>query len=224
MDIIGEVNYQAAWDLKKIALERVRNGVNQLLMNFSKVTFVDSQTIGAIIFIWKEIVNQDGQLYLVSYPTLIGKIRAVNLDRVIRVFEDESQFEEYLKDNHWFDIQTRMTDQDEFRIIRIIAKPHRTSDFTELNTAVQKALREGARHYAIDLSGFDYVYSNLVSVLIQSIKRIHQKNGTLCIYGISDEMIFLFKIVGLHQLIRLFKTEQEFQEYLASQKSLNPSG
>jgi anti-anti-sigma factor len=133
----------------------------------------------------------------------------------MRIFRSEKEFVENVIKSRNYEIKTTVKEKGEYKIISFQEGMAGLSDFQEVEAEVDSLLEMGNRFFAIDLSKYEYIYTQFVNVLVKIIKKVHEKQGKLCLFGLSNEMMLSFKIVGLHKLIDLFESEEQF---LNSQK------
>jgi len=56
-------------------------GNRHLLLKFSKVAFLNSTAIAALIYFWKQVGHAGGSLYIAAESGLKEKIETINLHR-----------------------------------------------------------------------------------------------------------------------------------------------
>lgn len=82
-----------------------------------------------------------------------------------------------------------------------------------LDNAFLKAI-EDSKTIIIDLSRLTYISSAGLGVFISYIEELKTKSIKLALYGLAEKVDQVFKILGLHELIKIFNTEEEALAYL----------
>ncbi|WP_017295028.1 STAS domain-containing protein [Geminocystis herdmanii] len=78
--------------------ELISQGVNVVLIDLKKVTFMDSSGLGALVLILKMIRNASGRLFLMSLNDQVKMLfDLTNMGNLFEVIEDKSELEERLK-------------------------------------------------------------------------------------------------------------------------------
>lgn len=96
-------------------------------------------------------------------------------------------------------------------IIFKISLPQRVSlEFSRENWVILKTLVEGgAQKIYIDFKDNEYIDSAGISVLVRAAKLIAAKNGRIIIANVSQEVMVIFKMINLSNLVDIFATEAE---------------
>ena len=83
ISLTGEVDLYTAPEFKQQLLEVIGQGANEVIVDFSGTTFIDSTTLGVLVGGVKRLRTNDGQLSLVCSDRNITKIFEITgLDRV----------------------------------------------------------------------------------------------------------------------------------------------
>jgi anti-sigma B factor antagonist len=83
----GEVDLYTAPEFKQELLDAISNGAKEVVVDFSKTTFIDSTTLGVLVGGIKRLRTNDGQLSLVCNDRNITKIFEITgLDRVFTIY------------------------------------------------------------------------------------------------------------------------------------------
>lgn len=84
---IGELDIYTVPLFRKVVLKLEGDRRHDLILDLSRVTFIDSSGLGSLIEIWQKVQSVDGEIaYVVSNPRMLKVFRLVDLDRVFRVF------------------------------------------------------------------------------------------------------------------------------------------
>ena len=87
ISLSGEVDLYTAPEFKQQLLEVIGKGANNVVVDFSKTTFIDSTTLGVLVGGVKRLRTNDGQLSLVCSDRNITKIFEITgLDRVFTIY------------------------------------------------------------------------------------------------------------------------------------------
>jgi anti-sigma B factor antagonist len=93
----GEVDLYTAPEFKKELLDAIAQGAKQVIVDFSKTTFIDSTALGVLVGAVKRLRMNEGQLSLVCSDGNITKVFAVTgLDRVFRIYPNRVEALEQL--------------------------------------------------------------------------------------------------------------------------------
>jgi len=83
----GEVDLYTAPEFKQQLLEVIAHGGKDVVVDFTKTTFIDSTTLGVLVGGVKRLRAQDGRLSLVCSDRNITKIFEITgLDRVFTIY------------------------------------------------------------------------------------------------------------------------------------------
>jgi anti-sigma B factor antagonist len=84
--LAGEVDLYTAPEFKQQLLDVIANGAKDVVVDFTKTTFIDSTTLGVLVGGVKRLRVQDGRLSLVCSDRNITKIFEITgLDRVFTI-------------------------------------------------------------------------------------------------------------------------------------------
>src|SRR3954447_3929688 len=87
ISLAGEVDLYTAPEFKQQLLEVIGQGGKEVVVDFSKTTFIDSTTLGVLVGGVKRLRSNDGQLSLVCSDRNITKIFEITgLDRVFTIY------------------------------------------------------------------------------------------------------------------------------------------
>jgi anti-sigma B factor antagonist len=78
-----------------------------------------------------------------------------------------------------------------------------------LDKAIQELSDSGAKYILIDASQLEYISSAGLGVFMSYLEDFSEKGIQLSIFGLSQKVYEVFKILGLDQLIPLFTDKQE---------------
>jgi len=86
ISLSGEVDLYTAPEFKQELLDAIGKGAKEVVVDFSKTTFIDSTTLGVLVGGVKRLRTNDGQLSLVCSDRNITKIFEITgLDRVFTI-------------------------------------------------------------------------------------------------------------------------------------------
>ena len=85
--LTGEVDLYTAPEFKQQLLDVIAKGANDVVVDFTNTTFIDSTTLGVLVGGVKRLRAQDGRLSLVCSDRNITKIFEITgLDRVFTIY------------------------------------------------------------------------------------------------------------------------------------------
>jgi len=87
------------------------------------------------------------------------------------------------------------------------------SNVPKLKKVFDEVLREGHTKIIIDLDKVTYMDSSALGVLVNTLKELHKKNGTLKIANLSGNVERIFKLT---RLIKFFETYPSAREAMLS--------
>jgi anti-sigma B factor antagonist len=87
ISLAGEVDLYTAPEFKQQLLDVIGKGGNEIVVDFTNTTFIDSTTLGVLVGGVKRLRTSDGQLSLVCSDRNITKIFEITgLDRVFTIY------------------------------------------------------------------------------------------------------------------------------------------
>ena len=98
ISLAGEVDLYTAPEFKQQLLDVISQGGENVIVDFSNTTFIDSTTLGVLVGGVKRLRTNDGQLSLVCSDRNITKIFEITgLDRVFTIFATRDEAIDQLK-------------------------------------------------------------------------------------------------------------------------------
>lgn len=67
----------------------------------------------------------------------------------------------------------------------------------------------GGKKILIDCHDLEYIDSSGIGTIIAGAKQVRQKGGDLIIANVTSDIMSIFKIVNLHEFIKIFTTDGE---------------
>ena len=90
--LVGDASSEETYKLSKVFEETRAKGVERMAIDLSETSFIDSSTLGVLIFNWKVCKQQKGELCLVSVNAYMQDLlKNSKLDTVFRIVENEDQ-------------------------------------------------------------------------------------------------------------------------------------
>jgi anti-sigma B factor antagonist len=96
----------------------------------------------------------------------------------------------------------------------------------QMREHVIKMLANGNRHIIADLRGVDFLDSTGLGVLVGSLKRIHELDGSLALVATAKKILTIFRVTGLIRVFALYSSpadvigsDPHWQEALAREGS-----
>ncbi len=84
---VGELDIYTVPLFRKVVLKLEGDRRHDLILDLSRLTFIDSSGLGSLIEIWQKLQSVDGEIaYVVSNPRILKVFKLVDLDKVFRVF------------------------------------------------------------------------------------------------------------------------------------------
>lgn len=77
-----------------------------------------------------------------------------------------------------------------------------------LDESIQKLIEEGSEAILIDGKGLEYISSAGLGVFMSYLEDFQDKNIDFRIFGLSEKVLEVFKILGLHQLMAIYPDKQ----------------
>ena len=95
----GSLEISIHKDLKDQLLKTASEYEDDMVLDFSEVTFIDSSCLGAIVSVTKELRNQKGNVKIVNLTDDVYSIfQITRLDKVFQIYDDINQaVESYFK-------------------------------------------------------------------------------------------------------------------------------
>ena len=85
-----------------------------------------------------------------------------------------------------------------------------------LDNALDQALQSTNGDILVDCSELDYISSPGIGVFTSRLHEFNQGKRRLFLYGVNSKVLNVFKILGLHQLLPLYSSKEEFISDLAN--------
>ena len=94
----------------------------------------------------------------------------------------------------------------------LILSPKGNLDFNHATSFQETAallIEKGAKKVLIDFSELSFISSAGLRVLIVLTKLLQQKNGTLALSSMNEQISEVFSISGFHKLFSIYSSEEE---------------
>jgi anti-sigma B factor antagonist len=92
ISLTGEVDLYTAPELKQQLLDAIGNGANDVVVDFTNTTFIDSTTLGVLVGGVKRLRPNGGRLSIVCSDRNITKIFEITgLDRVFTIYPTRAE-------------------------------------------------------------------------------------------------------------------------------------
>ena len=97
----------------------------------------------------------------------------------------------------------------EFAIVRVAGSVIRDNQ-AELRTKLEELIDTGIKGVALDFTGVDYVDSSGMGCCVCVLRRMHdRKCGIVVVFGASDDIVRVWKLIRLDVVIPIVPTEHE---------------
>jgi anti-sigma B factor antagonist len=94
---IGELDVYTVPLFRKVVLKLEGGRKHDLILDMTKVTFVDSSGLGALIETYQKARSADGDIaYIIDNPRILKILKLVDLDKVFRIFPNLGRALEYV--------------------------------------------------------------------------------------------------------------------------------
>ena len=84
---VGELDVYTVPLFRKVVLKLEGDRRHNLILDLTRLTFLDSSGIGSLIEIYQKVQTVEGELaYVIDNPRILKVLRLVELNKVLRVF------------------------------------------------------------------------------------------------------------------------------------------
>ena len=105
-------------------------------------------------------------------------------------------------------LRLEKTKENQFDILSLHGEVD-ASNSVILDKAIQELSETGAKFILVDGSELDYISSAGLGVFMSYLEDFSEKGIRLAIFGLSQRVYEVFKILGLDQLIQIFSDKNE---------------
>jgi anti-sigma B factor antagonist len=96
----GILDHAKSTQFRQQINELINEGTNNILIDFNKVTFMDSSGLGALVLILKLIRGSGGKLFLMSLNDQVKMLfDLTNMNNIFEIIENKSELEERLRNS-----------------------------------------------------------------------------------------------------------------------------
>ena len=90
----GVLNATAGNELRRQITDILNNGFNMLLIDMSKVSFIDSSGLGALVGAMQSVRNAKGELFVCSINEQVKMLfELTKIDRVLNILSNRKEFD-----------------------------------------------------------------------------------------------------------------------------------
>ena len=93
-------------------------------------------------------------------------------------------------------------------IVKVSGDVDASSSIT-LDNAISKVISDGHKKILIDGNEMHYISSAGLGVFMSYLQDFEKENIKMALFGMNDKVVNVFKILGLDQLIKMVKSEDE---------------
>ena len=93
-------------------------------------------------------------------------------------------------------------------IVKVSGDVDASSSIT-LDNAISKVLSDGHKKILIDGNEMHYISSAGLGVFMSYLQDFEKENIKMALFGMNDNVVNVFKILGLDQLIKMVESEDE---------------
>ncbi len=92
VDVLGGIFGGLAKQFENYLLEKIVQGQQKVVLNFSRVELIDSAAWGVVVGLWKTVMTNNGSFNIISNSMVMEKASVINLQKVIHFFSSEQEF------------------------------------------------------------------------------------------------------------------------------------
>jgi anti-sigma B factor antagonist len=86
------------------------------------------------------------------------------------------------------------------------------SSSIKLDEAISEAIQNGQQQILIDCVNLNYISSAGLGVFMSYIEELKAKNIRMVLFGLSDKVENVFKVLGLDQLLSIEETKDQAKQ------------
>lgn len=87
------------------------------------------------------------------------------------------------------------------------------SSSIKLDEAIGSAVQAGQQYILIDCKNLNYISSAGLGVFMSYIEELKTKNIRMVLFGLSERVENVFKVLGLDQLLNIRDTKDQAKQY-----------
>ena len=178
--ITGKFVSTAASEIKKAAEFGISLGRKLLLIDLSETNFIDSNGIGTLAAIQKQLQPQGGRISLVAVPANIEKIlKTSGLLKIFRVFSNFTEADLALRLN--LDIEERG-----FFILFKLPQEFNLTMVKPLRDSIDDYIKKEHFHFVFDFTKTNFISSVGIGILINLQKNLAPYKGGVHLINLSQ--------------------------------------
>jgi anti-sigma B factor antagonist len=86
------------------------------------------------------------------------------------------------------------------------------SSSIRLDEAITDAIQQGQQNILIDCENLNYISSAGLGVFMSYIEELKAKNIRMVLFGLSERVENVFKVLGLYQLLNIMDTKDQAKQ------------
>lgn len=193
-------------EITKLILE----GRKDLVVHYRKVGSLSSQALGALVTVWKRVVEAKGNLYVVTEQSHLRSLfESTNLNTIIEIFASEEDFRTKIIEAESHEQAPRLRSRGRYQILDVARTLGVIVEANSLDAPIGKLAEAGHALVAIDLTDVIHLNSSTLGVLIRWNRLLKERGGDLCLLGLSKDLLYYLELVRLPQAITIYETEDE---------------
>ena len=110
-------------------------------------------------------------------------------------------------------IDIKSTKEDDHIVIEVTGEVDASSSIN-LDTAINKAIKDGETKLLIDCHRLNYISSAGLGVFMSHIQDLENNRLKMVIYGLNEKVINVFQILGLDELLKIVDDKEQALELL----------
>jgi len=102
---------------------------------------------------------------------------------------------------------------DNSTVVRVLEDRVDAANASELKTYLNEMIEQGNAILGIDLNMVSFIDSSGLGTLVSALKKVGQ-NGTISLWGLTQQVKTLFQITQLYEVFEIFEQESDAIEAL----------
>jgi anti-sigma B factor antagonist len=86
----------------------------------------------------------------------------------------------------------------------------------ELKRSIVRLMDAGRREFIVDLTDAGFIDSTGIGVLVGALKRLREAGGSLVVVCPSQDMLKLFQVIGLEDVVPVYRAREHALSALAT--------
>lgn len=204
MEIAGALRDDEADVFKKEALDVLAEGHKHLLVDFSNTSSLNSQAVSSVVSVWKELVERNGNLVIVTGP---GHVRAVfessHLGTIIDLFGSRAEFEKNVLNRPENASRSKWREEAGFLVLEAADSFGVVLEAKPLDEALAQAFADDKSRLAVDMSGVRHMNSSAMGTVIKWNKKLAQAGGDFRLLKVEADLFYCLDLAGVNKAVHI---------------------